>query len=72
MAFCKEMKTLLISEVANTFQIQPPNQLPDHSILIGKFVTSFYKNDLSQNNSPTSFPKHTPYLNPQLDNLKEI
>ena len=40
--YCKEMKVLLIKDLINTLQLTPPNSLPDHSILRGTFVTSFY------------------------------
>ena len=69
MAFCKQMKTWLMSDIVNTFKIQPPNQLPDHSILVGKFLTSFYNQGLSQNSStefPQNFPEHqTPTVQPK-------
>ena len=39
---CTEMKTILISDVVNMFSLVPPRILPDHSILSGKFATSFY------------------------------
>ena len=59
LGFCREMKTLLVSDVVNTFRIQPPNSLPDHSILRGIFVTSFYENNAKQN-FPQNFPKYIP------------
>ena len=37
------MKTVLISDVINDFKMLPPNSLPDHSILSGKFITSYFE-----------------------------
>ena len=55
--FCKEMKTLLISDVVNSLKIQPPKSLPDHSILKGTFFTSFFeKNSQASSNIPNLFP----------------
>ena len=39
---CVSMKTHLISDVINKYNMFPPKSLPDHSILSGKFETSFY------------------------------
>ena len=39
---CTEMKTILMSEVVNMLGLIPPRILPDHSILSGTFVTSFF------------------------------
>ena len=39
---CTEMKTILMSEVVNMLGLVPHHNLPDHSILSGTFVTSFY------------------------------
>ena len=44
---CTEMKTILMSEAVNMLGLVPPHNLPDHSILSGTFVTSFY--DFGQN-----------------------
>ena len=51
---CTEMKTLLISDIVNNLNIQPPKCLPDHSILKGTFITSFYEN--SSQSSTQNFP----------------
>ena len=40
---CIEMKTILISDVINQFNLPPPNSIPDHSILSCKFITSFFE-----------------------------
>ena len=37
------MKTILMSDVTNILGLVPPKTLPDHSILSGTFVTSFYE-----------------------------
>ena len=42
LTYCREMRTLLISDIVNMLNIQPPRCLPDHSILMGTFKTSFY------------------------------
>jgi hypothetical protein len=47
MHFCKEMKTLLMSDIVNESGLIPPQTLPDHSILQGTFETfetAFAKN----------------------------
>ena len=43
LTFCREIKVLLMSDIANELNIQPPKCLPDHSILKGLFETSFYE-----------------------------
>ena len=53
------MKTLLMSDLLNILNIQPPKSLPDHSILKGTFETSFYDKSLKPN-FPPSFPKIIP------------
>ena len=40
--YCKEMRTLLVSDIVEMLKIQPPKNLPDHSLLVGTFKTSFY------------------------------
>ena len=40
--YCKEMKTLLISEIVNEFGLHPPLNLPDHSILVAAYCTSSF------------------------------
>ena len=57
--FCKEMRTILMSDIVNTLQIQPPKSLPDHSILKGIFISSFYENNV-QHVFPPNFPKVIP------------
>ena len=44
---CISMQTILVSEIINEFGLLPPKSLPDHSILSGTFVTSFY--DIGRN-----------------------
>ena len=44
---CISMKTILVSEIINKFGLLPPKSLPDHSVLSGTFVTSFY--DIGKN-----------------------
>ena len=52
--YCKQVKTLLMSEAVNLFNLQPPLNLPDHSILISSFETSYY--DLSRCNKTQFSP----------------
>ena len=40
---CTSMKTLLMSDIINEFKLLPPISIPDHSILSGMFVTSFFE-----------------------------
>ena len=41
---CTEIKVLPVSEVTNHFGLQPPRNLPDHSIIMGTFFTSHFQN----------------------------
>ena len=38
--FCTEMRTHLIREIVNISGLEPPVVLPDHSVLVGTFITS--------------------------------
>ena len=51
MHFCKEMKTLLMSDIVNASGLIPPQTLPDHSILQGTFETfeTVFAKDMHQN-----------------------
>ena len=40
---CTEIKTILVSYIINNFGLLPPTSIPDHSMLSGKFLTSFYE-----------------------------
>jgi hypothetical protein len=76
LAFCTEIKTLLMSEIVTEFYLQPPKNLPDHSILKGTFITSFYQKNAKQN-YPGNFPRHIPINNtsgsrPPKPNLKKM
>ena len=53
------MKTLLMSDIVNSLNIQPPKALPDHSILMGTFETSFFEKC-----SQPYFPQHFPNIIP--------
>ena len=70
LSVCTEMKTLLVSDIANIYTIQPPRTLPDHSVLQGTFVTSFYaKTHLLE--FPSNFPSYVPTQNEgQLPKMK--
>ena len=37
---CTEMKTILVTDIINSFGLLPPKSIPDHSLLSGTFVTS--------------------------------
>ena len=41
--FCTKMKTILMSDIINYFNFIPPKSIPDHSVLSGTFVTSFFE-----------------------------
>ena len=60
LTFCSEMKTILMKDVVNMLNIQPPRSLPDHSLLMGTFETSFYVKSSGQH-FPQNFPR---VLNP--------
>ena len=58
--FCTQMKTLLMSEIVNLTKFIPPQNLPDHSILIGTFRTSqFIPNSVSKE-PQLPFPENIP------------
>ena len=40
---CTEMKTNLVSDIINELGLPPPDSIPDHSILSGKFLVSDYE-----------------------------
>ena len=42
LTYCREMRTMLMSDIVKILNIQPPECLPDHSLLFGIFETSFY------------------------------
>ena len=44
------MKTLLIRDIINQLNIPPPPSVPDHSILSGTFITSYYNLRHKENN----------------------
>ena len=47
--YCTEVKTMLVSEIVNLSGLQPPLNLPDHSIIQSTFETSFF--DISKHSS---------------------
>jgi hypothetical protein len=63
LVFCTEMKTILMSDIVNDYNLPPPNSLPDHSILKGTFHTSYFDNNSRQLNYPLGFPQHLPINN---------
>ena len=54
------MKTILVSDIINDYKIPPPNSVPDHSMLSGTFVTSFFEVGKNYENSYSkcSIPKN--------------
>ena len=42
LTYCREMRTLVVSDIVKMLNIPPPRCLPDHSLLMGTFKTSFY------------------------------
>ena len=75
LAFCTEIKILLMSEIVTEFNLQPPKILPDQSILKGKFITACYQKN-AKRNYPGNFPRHIPINNtsgsrPPKPNLKK-
>ena len=55
LVFCTEMKTIVMSDIVNDYDIPPPNSLPEHSILKGTFHTSYFDNNSRQLNYPLGF-----------------
>ena len=72
------MKTILISDVINNFGFLPPAAIPDHSILSGTFVTSFYETgrNFEQNGQENSeqppLQSHPKSNKPPRKNLSKI
>ena len=67
---CTEMRTVLMSDIVNLLNIQPPKSLPDHSILIGTFITSLYEKCTEQ-----LFPTHFPniiQINDELSSARKV
>ena len=73
---CTEMKTILVTDIINSFGLLPPKSIPDHSLLSGTFVTSDF--DIGKNFENTneteidpsnSFP---PKNKPPRKNLSKI
>ena len=69
LTFCREMKIILMSDIVNMLNIQPPRSLPDHSLLLGTFETSFYDKS-SKPYFPQSFPPVIHPPKPQSSTLK--
>ena len=43
MTYCKKMETILVNDIINSLSLPPPPSMPDHSILSGHFVASYFK-----------------------------
>ena len=52
--FCTEMKVVLMTEIVNITGIDPPQILPDHSILVAKFKPTFFDKMYFQNKQTTN------------------
>ena len=62
---CREIKILPVSDIVNCSGIRPPRNLPDHSIIMGTFVTSHFETEQQEfltfpTNSPTNYPNNNP------------
>ena len=72
---CKEIKVLPVSEIINYFELQPPRNLPDHSIIMGTFFTSHFS---SKNSNCAEHPSNnttninTPRKKPPKKNIKKM
>ena len=73
-ACCNEMKIHLIRDIINDLKIPPPQSLPDHSILSGTFLTSFFIFNKSEKSSFEPFNSNLidPPKKPPRKNLKKI
>ena len=67
---CTKMETLLIRDVINEMQVPSPPSIPDHSILRGTFITSYFKFGQQHNcsfepfnSSSNQFCRHPPKKN---------
>ena len=73
--YCKTVKTLLMSEVVNMFGIQPPQNLPDHSIIFSHFETSQFDISKYQTNkrflNSTKSDSFVPPSRPPKKNIKK-
>ena len=72
LSYCTEMKTLLMTEIVNLTGLEPPAKLPDHSILIGTFMTSFSDEPISVNNNKTQINSEPEIKRQAKKNLKQI
>ena len=74
MNYCSKMETLLIKDIVNFLHLPPPPSIPDHSILSGQFVASFFKMNRSKNNSdkPSDCSLYAGNIKIPRKNLKKI
>ena len=77
LTFCREMRTVLMSDVVKLLNIDPPRCLPDHSLLLGTFKTSFFGKS-HETSLPSCFnpeknkTKMTESTRPKKKNLKKM
>ena len=72
--FCTEMKVMLMTDIVNITGFEPPQILPDHSILIAKFRPSFFDSNIPQNTPQNKMTcKTTEYSKlPPKKNIKKM
>ena len=66
------MRTLLVSEIVNMSSILPPLHLPDHSVLISTFQTSYFQYNRHDNFSQNQPNQSDVNILPPRKNIKKI
>ena len=74
---CSSMKTILLSDIINSYELLPPKSIPDHSILSGTFVTSFFEKGKNFEhsdfrNNAVNQRQANKQMNPQKKNLSKM
>ena len=69
---CNEFKVLLMRDIVNTFGLQPPQNLPDHSFLFASFSTYQFSNENTEQNPTIKINSQPLCKRPQKKNLKSI
>ena len=68
---CEQFKVLLMKDIVNTFNLLPPQNLPDHSFLYGIFGTYQVEKEINSNYQPRPNFQNGPKPPPK-KNLKKI
>ena len=73
---CAESRTLLMTELVNMSGIRPPMHLPDHSMLVSTFQTSFFNNFINIHLKCPSNEQNNKFIfsqvHPRRKNIKKV